>query len=168
MAKYAQQKTRIAIPRGFSKSQRDEIGLAILDFIVQRDIGHNTNKKGRSYAKYTDAYAKEKGVSKSDVTLDATGSMHDNMEVLKTYSNYITIGYDTDYSGMGKVEGNRKGTYGQKTAVTKPRDFLGITKKDLNSIIKQFKRDEKRALREESVANEASQLNEAQLKALEN
>lgn len=165
MSKYAQQKIRIEIPRGYSPAQREEIGQRIIEFIIERDVGLNQDKNSRSYKEYTKAYAKEKG--SSDVTLQDTGDMHANLQVLKTYSNYITIGYDKDYQGMGKVEGNRKGTYGNKKPVTKARDFLGITKNSLNQILKEFKRDERQGALEESISKEASNLTPSQLKALE-
>lgn len=165
MAKYAQQKSRIEIPRGYSRSQREEIGKRIVDFIINRDVGLNTDKNGRAYTPYSKSYAKEKG--DSSVTLQDTGDMHANLEVLKTYSNYITIGYDEDYAGMGKVRGNRTGEYGQSKPVTKPRDFIGITKKDLNSILRQFKRDERQGELEDQIAKEAKNLTPAQLRALE-
>jgi phage gpG-like protein len=167
MSKYAQQKVRIEIPRGYSPEQRQQIGERIIEFIIERDVGLNQNKNSRKYKEYSKEYADEKGTSKSNVTLQDSGDMHANLKVLKTYSNYITIGYDKDYDGMGKVEGNRKGTYGNKKPVTSPRDFLGITKNSLNQILKEFRRDERQGLLEEQVSKEASNLTPAQLKALE-
>ena len=55
----------------------------------------------------------------------------------------ISIGYDkSDKELNGKVEGNRLGTYGNKAPVTRPRDFLGITDKALQPIIKRHEGDE--------------------------
>ena len=48
-------------------------------------------------------------------------------------------GYDPgDRALNGKVEGNVKGTYGNKKPVQRPRDFLGIHQKDLQKILKKY------------------------------
>jgi hypothetical protein len=49
----------------------------------------------------------------------------------------VRIGFDSGYDGLGKVEGNILGTYGQKNPKTKrPRDFLGIAKSDLERLLR--------------------------------
>lgn len=165
MAKYAQQKVRINIPRGYSPEQRIAIGEAIVEFIKYRTRQENVDKDNDSFAEYSDTYEDEKNSAR--VNLDRSGDMLANLKVLQTYVDYITIGYDKGYSGMGKVEGNRKGTYGNKAPVVEGRDFLGITEKDLNRILADFpKPSQRRATVQKTIQAEAKGLNKAQLRAL--
>lgn len=62
-----------------------------------------------------------------------------SLEELTDRSGAITIGYEKDNKELnGKVEGNRRGTYGQKKPVTKPRDFLGLSQTALERILKRY------------------------------
>lgn len=62
--------------------------------------------------------------------------MLDALSLLSTKPGEIVVGFDKDSDMNGRAEGNILGTYGQPEPITKPRDFLGITKKDLTGIIK--------------------------------
>ena len=53
------------------------------------------------------------------------------------------IGFESGYDGLGKVEGNVLGTYGNSKPVTKGRDFLGLTKDELNNILKNYPLNDK-------------------------
>lgn len=163
---YAQQKVRIEIPRGYSPEQRQQIGEAVIEFIKARTRQENVDEDNRSFAEYSNEYEEEKNSAR--VNLTRTGDMLDNLKVLQTYVNYITIGYEKGYKGMGKVEGNRIGSYGKPSGdPSKARDFLGITQEDLNRILSDFPQpDDRRANVQSNIQNEAGRLNEAQLKAL--
>ena len=162
---YKQQKVRIDIPKGYRPAQREAIAQAIVDFIRMRTLAENTDKRNRSFGDYTEAYAEQKG--SSTVNLSATGDMLENLQVLRVYTDYIMIGYSSDYDGMGKVEGNRLGTYGNDVPVTAPRDFLGITQGDLNYILADFDLpDEDFARQQEDLIESARRLTPAQRERL--
>lgn len=64
----------------------------------------------------------------------------EELDLISDKSGSLLIGYDRNDDDLnGKVEGNREGTYGNKKKVVRGRDFLGITKKDLNSILRKYK-----------------------------
>lgn len=97
------------------------------------------DKNNDKFVKYKKKYADEKGVGVNDVDLTLSGEMLDNLEVIKTTPDSITIGYkNPDDELAGKVEGNRRGTYGQPSPVTKPRDFMGIERDELEILIDSY------------------------------
>lgn len=130
-----QAKFNVTIPRGYSQDKRQAIADRILQYVKDRTLeGKDLN--GKKFAKYSPAYAKEKGTNQVD--LFNTGAMLDGLKVLKVASNYISIGYD-DKDLIPQVEGNVLGTYGQADPIPgKARNFLGITEKDLNLILSEF------------------------------
>lgn len=162
---YVQQKIRVEIPYGYTPAQREEIGKEIINFIRMRTKADNIDKSNRSFEQYSQKYESEKGTP--TVNLTKTGDMLESLQVLKTYSTFITIGYPTDYDGMGKVEGNRKGTYGNKKPVVSPRDFLGITQGDLNSVLSKFERDDRLAGNQDVLIESARRLTPEQRERLE-
>jgi len=130
----------IELSTEYSKSEREAIALEIIDEIITR-TENGKDKNGESFAPYSPAYIKEKGQSNVDLTF--SGDMLASMELIANNKGKIRIGYSKDYDGLGKLEGNMLGTYGNKKPVTKPRDFLGIPKSDLNSILSNFPIDNK-------------------------
>jgi hypothetical protein len=132
-----QQKTLIKIPSGYNKSNREAIAQDIVQWIQDRtEMG--VNDSGRNFKAYSKDYAKEKGVKPSDVNLRESGDMMNNLQVLRVGYESIDIGYQSGDPINDKVEGNRIGSYGGAENPSKARDFLGITQKDLNSILKNY------------------------------
>lgn len=138
------QKVTIPLPDWVDPEVREEIGEAIVEFIRDRtetgvgvkEVGKGKWRK-RVFEDYTEEYEKRKGSSRVDLRL--SDEMLDDLAVLKVGSKGIEIGYD-DPSLFGKVEGNRLGTYGRKRPIPgKDRDFLGITKSDLDLILDPYK-----------------------------
>lgn len=127
-------RTKIQIPKHLRPSQREMLGEEVVDFIINRSAA-GIDKRGRKFKKYTESYAKHKGVDVTDVDLVLTGDMMDELKVLNHKNGEITIGYDKDSDINGKVEGNITGSYGKDPNPKKSRDFLGITKQDLYSIL---------------------------------
>lgn len=118
------------------------IAKEIIDFIKQR-TEKGLDKNNRKFSPYSKSYKKSldfKLAGKSSkVDLELTGEMLAEMDLLTERSGSITIGYEADNKDLnGKVEGNRKGTYGNKKPVTKPRDFLGIHEDDLKKILRKY------------------------------
>jgi hypothetical protein len=70
--------------------------------------------------------------------------MLDNLELISHKSGEIVIGYKNPSDELaGKVEGNRRGTYGQSKPIPgKKRDFLGIAKEELDILIDSYKEEE--------------------------
>jgi hypothetical protein len=97
------------------------------------------DKNNEKFEKYTAMYAKEKGVGRGDVDLILDGEMLDSLELVSHKNGELVIGYkDPSDELAGKVEGNRRGTYGQPKPVTKPRDFLGIDEAELEILVESY------------------------------
>ena len=126
-------RTKIVIPKTIKPRDRELLGEAVVEFIRSRTL-EGKDKNNRKFAKYSKAYAERKGVSRDSVDLMFSGDMLDGIKLLNHKSGEITVGFDKDDELNGRAEGNIKGTYGQSVPVTKPRDFLGITKGDLEGL----------------------------------
>jgi len=138
----------IDIPKEYGPDERRAIAAEIIDEIIKRtESGLDAN--GDKFQKYSKEYAKEKGQSNVDLTF--SGDMLAQIELLQERSGKLRIGIDPGYEGIGKVEGNVLGTYGNNSPVTKPRNFLGITENELKRITKNYPVDDK-AERKQRVA----------------
>ena len=115
---------------------------------------------GREYSlsnkPYSDNYAKEKGVSKSNVDLTLSGDMLENMFVKRTGKKDVTISIrNRDYGKLrGAEEGiwrNVKGSGGKPTGRKElmKRPFFRLSKKDIDKIKndREFQRVLERALK---------------------
>lgn len=102
------------------------------------------DKNNKEFGKYDKKYAEFKGVGVNDVDLTLDGEMLDNLELVSHKTGEIVIGYkDPSDELAGKVEGNRRGTYGQSKPIPgKKRDFLGIAQDELDIIIDSYKEEE--------------------------
>jgi hypothetical protein len=135
----SQQKTVIKVPKDLSPSERIELSEDIINFIrlrTQNGTGFRPGT-GRNYSlsnkPYTKDYAKKKGSSFVDLTLST--EMLESMKLLTQKSGSITIGYDKGDKINGKVEGNQIGSYGRSPNPKKARPFLGISNKDLETLM---------------------------------
>lgn len=119
------------------------IAREVIEFIKERTAKgvDKNNKKFKGYSKpYKNSLEFKVAGKTSKVDLRLSGEMLAELELLTDRAGSITIGYDaTDKKLNEKVEGNIKGTYGQKKSTGKARDFLGIKEKDLNNILKKYK-----------------------------
>lgn len=129
-------RTKIEIPKGIKRRDREILAEAVVEYIRVRSLD-GIDKNGRKFPKYTADYAKSKGVSRDSVDLFLSGELLENLQVLSHKNGEVIIGYDkSDDELNGKAEGNILGTYGQSEPIPgKKRDFLGITKKDLNGLL---------------------------------
>jgi len=135
-------KLTLEVPSYFSAGQRAEVAKQAIEFIQERSkSGYNV--EGKDWAgkagKYTDAYAKKKGVSSGGpVDLALSHDMLDAMKYFPSLSSkgQITVGYKKGTKQERKAEGNILGTYGQPKPIPgKARPFLDILQKDLQKII---------------------------------
>lgn len=163
MAKW--QRTKIEIPKEYSPRERKAIALEIIEFIKNR-TSKGKDKNNENFAKYSKGYKKSldfKLAGKGNtVDLRLTNEMMESLDLISDKSGSLLIGYDrSDKDLNGKVEGNRLGTYGNKKAVTQPRDFLGIEEKDLKKILNKFPIEDRKSRLERALkilaANEAAE-----------
>lgn len=123
--------TAFVDPR-YTESERKQLGVAIVDFIVER------TKRGDGVggvpfkSKYSPNYVKTaefKIADKSpkDVNLTLTGDMLDSVEVLETSTGRIKIGFVSKGENDKSVWLERKGFR-----------FLGLSDKELSKILNDF------------------------------
>lgn len=144
----AWQKTTIEIDKRYTKSQREVIARDVIDFIVDR-TKEGKNKYGNPWpgkaGNYSPSYVKSlnfrvSGKSKGKVNLKLSGDMLTDLDLISDKQGSLLIGFKNGTESNSKAEGNIKGTYGRRTPISgKKRDFLGITKKDLDDhILKKY------------------------------
>lgn len=134
-------KIKVKVPAGLSKSQKLELGIAMLQFIHDRTT-EGKNVYGRKWAgdagKYTDRYAKKKGVSASGpVDLALSREMLGKMQYFSSLSKSgeLVLGFKNGTKAERKAEGNIQGSYGRDPNSKKARPFLDILQKDVNRIV---------------------------------
>jgi len=133
---------KINIPSDYKPQERKAISTDIVDFIRKR-TAKGLDKNNKPFPKYSKSYTtsaefKMAGKSKK-VNLEFTGDMMDELEPLKDSKGVITIGYEKGSDLIGRVTGNILGTYGNdKPLRGKKRDFLGISKGDLKTILSRY------------------------------
>ena len=93
------------------------------------------DKNLEKFANYKPSYAAFKGVGVGDVDLVFSGDMLSDLKLLSHRNGELTIGFENGSKSNGKAEGNIKGTYGQPRPVQQPRDFLGITDIEVESLL---------------------------------
>jgi hypothetical protein len=132
----------ITIPKKLNKQQREVIAEEIVDFIRDRTFG-GYDKNNNKFPDYSEQYANKKGVGEDEVDLVLSGELMDKLKVLKHKQGQIIIGYDGRSKKLNaKAEGNILGSYGRDPDSSKARDFLGISKADLMSIIDVYTGEE--------------------------
>ena len=139
----AWQKTRIDLPEDLPPSVREAIGRDILRHIQERAINENKGfnpdtGRDKKFPGYSKEYAKAKGSSRSDVDLILSGDMFSAMDILSHKKGSLLIGFRNGTDENAKAEGNQIGSYGRSPDPSKARPFLGLTKKDLDEIVKRY------------------------------
>jgi hypothetical protein len=127
-------KTKVSISTSLKPKDRVAISDAVIEYIKNRTLD-GLDKNLEKFPNYTKNYAQFKGVSVSDVNLVFSGDMLSDLKLLSHKSGELTIGFEKGSKSNGKAEGNIKGTYGQPKPVQAPRDFLGISKEEVDSLI---------------------------------
>jgi len=125
---------------------KDIIAVAAIDLVVSKSKD-GKDAMNRKFVKYTAAYAKKKGVPRSQVDLTFEDKMLNAIKLIKErgQQNRLKIGFRKNSKENAKAEGNILGTYGHDTPVQKPRHFLGLTKKEIIAIVKAFAPEYSRA-----------------------
>jgi hypothetical protein len=139
MSKWTKQK--IVLPKTLKPKERVKIAEVVIEHIINRSAA-GYDKNNDKFKPYSEKYAEKKGVGINDVDLILTGEMLDSITLLNHKAGEITIGYDDpDDELAGKVEGNRRGSYGGEPSSKKARDFLGISTDDLDVLISAYEND---------------------------
>ncbi len=140
----------VKIPNGYDEADKIAIAQNILDFVRHR-TAKGLDKDGNTFPKYSKQYMQSldfknaKG-GNTKVNLELSGDMLAANTLIKMGRASLTLGYDPKSPEAGRVEGNVRGTYGQKNPIAdKARNFLGISKEDLAKILKAFPVDDEKA-----------------------
>ncbi len=157
------------ISKDYSPSERAAITQDVVDFIRKRtDKGLDKNNKpfpGYSKSYKTSNEFKEAGKS-GKVNLKLSHDMMNDLDGLNSKNGEIVYGYESSSDQLGKVTGNILGTYGNKSALRgKKRDFLGISRTDLNNILSNYPLKDKDARANRTILiNALSMLSEIEAK----
>lgn len=126
---------------GYSPEEREAIAVEVIDKIIKR-TKKGLDKDGQPFAGYSKAYKdslnfKIAGKS-SKVDLTLSGDMLDSIKILQNQGRSVEIGFENGSVENGKADGNIRGTYGKPSPVGPARPFLGITDKELKSILSKY------------------------------
>lgn len=137
------QRVKLEIPKKLAPADREQVAFEIIDFIIDRSK-QGKNKNGRPFPRYTKEYAKAKGVGRGDVDLTLEDEMLEAMDLISHKSGELLIGYERGSDENAKADGNIRGTYGKPSPIPgKARDFLGITKTQLQRIVREYLRGQR-------------------------
>lgn len=136
------QKISIDIPDTYGPDVRRAIAEDIVEYIRERSA-EGLDKNNRPFAKYSKEYAesldfKIAGKSKGSVDLTLSGDMLGALKLLSDRKGKLTIGFDAGSDENARADGNIRGTYGQSSQTAAKRDFLGLTEKDLERILRKY------------------------------
>jgi len=93
------------------------------------------------------------GGKSKNVDLTLSGDMLSALRLLNQSPGEITIGYESGSTDNAKADGNIRGTYGKpKANPSKARDFLGISKQELEIIKENFPLDDPDAIKDRIIA----------------
>lgn len=131
----------------YGPATRQAIGQAVIDQIVKRTQEQRIDKNGKPLKGYSKTYAqtleaKIAGKSAGEpANLTLHGDMLGSLTIVDETAKTITIGFD-DSKENAKAYGHISGMEGHPTIKKgKVRDFMGLPKKDLESIAAKFADD---------------------------
>jgi hypothetical protein len=137
----------VTISEDYTPEYRLAIGQAIVEYIRDRTskgLGKDGKKWPSTAKKYTKDYTESlnfvaSGKSKTPVNLTLSGGMLSALDIIKSKEGELVIGYETSSGEAGKAEGNIIGSYGKDSGrSSKARDFLALSTKEINKILKDF------------------------------
>lgn len=155
------QRVKIDIPEHLTPIEREALALEILDFIRIRTKEKNLDKNNRPFPGYSKSYVKSldfkiAGKSKGRIDLTLSGDMLGALDLLGHKKGELVLGFENGTPENARADGNIRGTYGKpKGDPSKARDFLGITPKDLTSLLKNYPKQKDNSAYAESVINVA-------------
>lgn len=115
----------------------------ILDFIRDRVKDQNLDRDNKPLPKYSEAYIKSlnfkiAGKSPGDVNMTQSGDTLGAMTLLSHERGTLLLGFEKGSQENAIADGNIRGTYGNSKSTGKKRPFLGLTERDLASIVQDF------------------------------
>ena len=115
---------------------RAEIAESILDTIVERTVDDGRGVNGRKFKIYDKDYAIEKGVPRSAVDLYLSGDMMETIEDRSDSVNTLKLQVKEGVDTLKALNHNTK-----KDSVNKlpKREFMGIQKKEINRIKREYR-----------------------------
>jgi len=136
------------VDENYTPSEREEIAEQVIDEIVGRTLS-GKDKNGRPLKALSADYAafKKKAVGSGKANLKFSGEMLGALGFVRSTKGSITVGYSNknDPEQNAKAKGHISGD-----VAGKPRDFLGLPQKHINSITRGLppakKTDSKAAL----------------------
>ena len=128
----AQQTEIIRIPRTLTATQRQILANNVISFIIRR-TQRGLDKFDRPFTGYSESYKNDPRYNKSGrVNLRLTFDMLANIRLLNHGTGFITIGFERGSVANDKAAWHKQG-------INKPvRDFLGISRKELNRMLSQI------------------------------
>ncbi len=148
----AWQKFNQKISKKYKPAERKAIAQDVIDFIVKRSRKKGKDKNNRPFKKYSKGYKNSLNFKiagkTSKVNLSLSGDMLDSVELLAQRSGNLMMGFENGTEENDKAEGNIKGTYGQKKPTGKARDFLGISRRDMQKVLVNYPLDDEEARQE--------------------
>jgi len=141
--RYKDQITKMVVdvPTSLDADQRLDVALKVLEFINNRTkagLDANKSKWGGDASKYSEGYAKKKGVPVSGpVDLTLSSEMLGKMQYFPSLSKRgeLVIGFKTGTKAERKAEWNILGSYGTDPNPKKARPFLDIVTSDVKLIV---------------------------------
>ena len=144
----AWQRLKLEIPDDYSPQEREDFGVLVADFIRERSSDGIGVRNGRNYRfpSYSESYVKslafrQAGKSKGRVNLRLSEDMLTDLDVLSTKPGEVTVGFENGTESNEKAEGNILGSYGADPSPRKARNFLGLTSRELQALVKKFERE---------------------------
>ena len=149
---------KIKIPAAYDSRERQAIASDILDYLRDR-TAQGRGEGGQSWpgsaGKYSKSYknslqyqiARKSGT----VNLELTGDMLAVMRLIDDDKGAVVIGFEPNDPEAGRAEGNIRGSYGKPTGNrSKARDFLSLSKEELQKILRNYPLDDDE-MRQENV-----------------
>lgn len=137
------QRTRIELPDDLGPALREAIGREIVERMISNansGVGVRKTASGvrkKQFPGYTKDYAKFKGQENVDLVL--SGDMLADLDVISHKKGSILVGFENGTESNAKAEGNITGSYGKSPNLRKARDFLGLTKSEINEIVRNIR-----------------------------
>lgn len=143
---------KIKIPKTLKPKERVKIAEVVINHIINRTTAGYKIDGETKFPRYTKKYAEEKGVERGEVDLILSGEMLEAIDLVSHKPGEIVIGYKSPSDELaGKVEGNRRGSYGKDPDPKKARDFLGISQDDLETLINLYDAEEDEEITKEDI-----------------
>jgi hypothetical protein len=135
-------KEEFEIPKGYGPAERDAIALEILDYILER-TADGRGKGGKAFPGYSESYKNslDYKIAGKDgkVNLRLSGEMLDSLDIIESKVGKIVIGLPKEDEELNaKAEGNILGSYGGKPNKSRARNFIGLSKEELDGILDKF------------------------------